>query len=182
MRPRLGHRVVGVGGREQARRQREVRAGDTTVIAGAVEALVVRSGDRRERRQELRAREDALGVVGVEPHLLDLVRRQRPGFLPDPHIDGHPPEVVDERRAAHGADAGVVEPATLRRRRGQLRHASGVTGEVRRHQIGEVAHGGERAVERLALEQQWRLRLAGERLVPDRTVLVQREDPRRHRR
>ena len=35
---------------------------------------MVGARDRRERRQERRAREDALGVVGVQPHLLPLVR------------------------------------------------------------------------------------------------------------
>ena len=99
VRARLGHRVVGVGGREQARGKRKLRAGRAAVVAGAVEALVVRSGNRRERRQELRAREDPLGVVRVEPHLLPLIRGQRPRLLPDPRVDRDPSEVVDERRA-----------------------------------------------------------------------------------
>ena len=41
---------------------------------------------RCERRQERRARENALGVIRVEPHLLPLVRVQRPGLLPDPRV------------------------------------------------------------------------------------------------
>ena len=54
VRPRLGHRVVGVGGRQQARGRLE-RGGDrAAVVAGAVEPLVVRGGDRRQRGQERR--------------------------------------------------------------------------------------------------------------------------------
>ncbi len=107
-------------------------------------------------------------MVRVKPHLLELIRRQRPRFLPDPRVDGHSSEVMDERRAANGADAGVVEPATPRRGRRKLRHARRVTGQIRRHQIGEVAHGRQRAIERFPLEQQRRLRFAGERLLPHR--------------
>jgi hypothetical protein len=62
--PRLGHRAIGVGRRQHARRQRELRTGGSSVVAGAVEGLVVGARDRRERRQERRAREDALGVAG----------------------------------------------------------------------------------------------------------------------
>jgi hypothetical protein len=137
----------------------------------------MRSGNRRQRRQELRAREHPLGVVGVKPHPLPLIRAQRPPLLPDTRIDCDPSEVVDERRASKRHDAGFVDPATPRRRRGQLRHARGVTRQIRRHQIGEVAHRGEPAIERLALEPQPRMRLARERLLPHRRLALEREDP-----
>ena len=49
--------------------------------------------------------------------------------------------------------------------------------QIRRDQVGEVAHRGEPAIERFALEQQRRVRLAGKRVVPYRRVRVEREDP-----
>ena len=174
--PRRRHRAIGVGGGQHAGRQRELRTRDSAVVAGAVEALVVGSGNGCERRQELRAREDSLGVIGMEPHLLPLIRVQRSGLLPDPRGDRDPSEVVDERRVSKRSDAGFVHPAALRRRCGELRHGRRVTRQIRRDQIGEVAHRRERAIERLALEKQRRTWLAGERLLPDRGVLVPGED------
>ena len=50
---RRGHRPVGVGRGQHAGRHRQLCAGGSAVVAGAVEALVVRSGNRREHRQEL---------------------------------------------------------------------------------------------------------------------------------
>jgi hypothetical protein len=81
-------------------------------------------------------------------------------------VDSDPPDVVDKRGVPKLNDAGLVDPATLRRCRGQLRHSRGVTRQIRRHQIGEVAHRRKSAVERLPVEQQPRVRLAGERLFP----------------
>ena len=126
---------------------------DAAVVAGAVEALVVGSRDVGERREELRARENSLGVIGMEPHLLPLVRVQRPVLLPDPRAHRDPSEVVDERRPPERRDAGFVHPAALRRRFGQLRHGRGVTRQIRREQIREIAHRRERAIQRLPLER-----------------------------
>jgi hypothetical protein len=113
----------------------------------------------------------------VEPHLLQLIGDQRPGLLPDPRVDGDASEVVHERRAAERKDAGFVHRAPPRRLGGQLRDARGVTRQIGRHQVGEVAHRGERAIERLPLEPQRRARLAGERLLPYRRLCVECEDP-----
>ncbi len=65
VRPRLRHRVVGIRGGEQPGGKGELGAGRPPVVAGAVEALVVRSGDRRQGGEKRRAREDALRVVRV---------------------------------------------------------------------------------------------------------------------
>ena len=63
-------------------------------------------------------------------------------------------------------------------RRGQLRDAGRVTREVRRHEIDEVAHRGQSALDRLPLEQQRRMRFAAERLLPHGGVRVEAEDVR----
>jgi hypothetical protein len=115
-------------------------------------------------------------VVGVQAHLLPLVGVQRPGLLPDARPDRDPPEVVDQRRAAQRRGARRVDPAALRRRARELRHAGGVTGQVGGDQIGEVAHRRERAIEPVAGEHERWARLAGERLLPGRLVLVEREN------
>ena len=112
----------------------------------------------------------------MEPHLLPLIRGEGPSFLPDPRVDRDPPEVVDERGASKRDDAGFVDPAALRRRGRQIRHARGVAREIRRDQIGEVAHRGKPAIERLPLERASRARLAVERLLPHRRAGVERQD------
>ncbi len=49
MGPRLGHRVIGVGGGEQASGRRERRGGQSSVIARAIESLMVGGSDWRQR-------------------------------------------------------------------------------------------------------------------------------------
>ena len=123
-----------------------------------------------------RAAEDALGVVGVQPDLLPLVRRQRPRLLPDRGGIGDAPEVVDERGAADSAPRRRRRARTARRRGGQLGHAGGMAGQVGRGEVGEVAHRRQRAIDRVALERQLRRRFGGERRVPGRAVRVEREE------
>ena len=167
---RLGHRVVGVGGGEQARRRRERRGGGSAVVARAVETLVVEAGDRRERGQERGAGEDALGVVGVQPDPLPVVRRERARLLPDADRDRHPPEIVHQRAAPDRRDGRRPRDGTAR----AAAVASSATpaewptryGEARSAKSPIAAKG---TVDRLALQGQPRARLAGERLLPGRT-------------
>ena len=112
--PRLGHRLIGVGRGQDAGRQGELRPRRAAVVAGTVEALVVGSCDRRERRQERRAGEDALGLVGVQPDLLPLIRGQRRRLLPDPRVEprrvpgrGRGPRARSRRRSV----ASIRHPA-----------------------------------------------------------------------
>jgi hypothetical protein len=121
VRPRLTHRLVGVGGGEHPGGQGELGAAAPAVVARAVEALVVGAGNGRKRGQERGAGEDALGVIRVEAHLFPLVGAQRPGLLPGAGADRNPPEVMDERRAPERFR--VVDAATQRRRAGQLGHS-----------------------------------------------------------
>ena len=146
VRPRLGHRVVGVGRGQQSGRQRELGAGRPAVIAGSVEALVVRSRDRGQCREERRARENSLAVVGVQANLLPFIGRQRTGLLPDPRVDRHPAEVVEKPRPADRGRALRIDAGNAARRpRRQLGDADGVTREVRRDQVGEISHRGKGA-------------------------------------
>ena len=146
------------------------------MVAASVEPLVVGSGDRGECRQERRAREAALGVVRVQPHLLQLVGAQRARLLPDPRVDRDPSEVVDEAGAPDRGRARGVDPATPGGLGCKLGDARRMTGEVRRDQIGEAAHRGEPAVERVALEHQRRRGLHGESFVPCGAAVVERKD------
>ena len=146
------------------------------MVAASVEPLVVGSGDRGERRQERRTREAALGVVRVQPHLLQLVGAQRPRFLPDPRVDRDPAEVVDEAGAPDRGRARGVDPAAPGGLGCKLGNARRMTGEVRRDQVGEAAHRGEPAVERIALEHQRRRGLHGQNLVPRRAAVVECKD------
>src|SRR5215207_5917836 len=146
------------------------------MVARAVEALVVRTSDRRERGEKRRARDNALGLVGMKANLLPLADGQRPGPLPGAGADRDAAEVVDERRAADRSRARGVQPAALCRRGGELRDTGRVAREVRRDQVRESAHRRERPVDRLSLERQAGLWLTGEHLIPSRRLRIERED------
>ena len=97
VRPGLGHRLVGVGGGQLARAGTESSArGAATVVAAAVEALVVHPHHGRQRPQPLRPGQDPLGVVGVQPDLLPLVPVPGGPASPRPRRDGHPADVVQQ--------------------------------------------------------------------------------------
>ena len=118
MRARLDVRAVGVGGREDPGGHRLCRGGRSAVVPAAVEALVVARGDGGERRQGGRPAEHALGVVGVQPDLLPLVRGQSGRLGPHGTADGHPAEIVHQPAAAHaGHVVGGQAQACTRLRR-----------------------------------------------------------------
>src|SRR5215207_10278522 len=146
------------------------------MVPRAVEALVVRTSDRRERGEERRARDHALGLVGMKADLLPLAGGQRPGQLPGAGADRDPPEVVDERRAPYRGRSRGVQPAALCRCARELRDAGRVAGQVRRDQVGEAAHRRKRPVDRLSLERQTWLWLTREHLIPSRRLRIERED------
>ena len=89
--------MEGIRGREQSSRRCEHCGGETAVVTGSVESLVVRAGHGGESGEERRVAHDALGVVRVQPHSLPLVGRQPRRLLPDANRDGDPADVVDER-------------------------------------------------------------------------------------
>src|ERR687887_2376664 len=100
------------------------------MVTRAVEALVVRTSDRGERGEERRARDHALGLVGMQANLLPLADGQRPGLLPGAGADRDPTEVVDERRAPDRGRSCGVQPAALCRGGRELRDAGRVAGEI----------------------------------------------------
>ena len=114
----------------------------------------------------------------MQAHLLPLIRRQRPGLLPDPRVDRDPTEVVEKPRPPDRRHTQRVDPAEPRRRGGELGDAGGVAGEVRRDEVGEVPHRRKRAIESLRLQHERRGRLQGEDLFPRRGALLEREDLR----
>ena len=131
---------------------------------------------RGEPGQERRATQDALGEVGVEPDPLPLAGRERPRLLPDGHWDRDPAHVLDQGRASYRRDLVLVEAAAFRRPARQLRHSGGVAGKERAYEVGKVPHRREGAIDPAALEDEARGRLAREGLIPDRHLVVDRED------
>ena len=89
VRPRLGHRLVRVGRRENPCGGGQVSSLRRAVIAGAVESFVVHPGGRRERSPPRRSREDPFGVVGMQPNLLLLRAAERASLVPDAGRDRH---------------------------------------------------------------------------------------------
>ena len=87
--------------------------------------------DRREPGQKRRPREDALRLVGVQPHVLPLVGVQRPSPLPRPRIDRDAADIMDQPRAPDRGDAVRVDPAATSRSLGQPGDTAGVAGEIR---------------------------------------------------
>ena len=110
VRPRLGHRVVGVGRGEQAGGKRELRTGGSAVVARAVEPLVVGARDRRERRRgTASARGRARCGTGAAAPAPTRRRVNGPGFCQIRAADRDSPEVVDERRAPDRCDARRID-------------------------------------------------------------------------
>ena len=110
MGPGFGHCLVHVGGGEQPCAGREGGTDGAAVVAGTVQALVVERGGGCQFRQKARTSEHPLGVVGVQPHPLPLITRQRAVLVPD--ADGYrdSTEVMDQRRSADPDDMGRLEP------------------------------------------------------------------------
>ena len=111
VRARLAHRLVGVGRAEDARGLGDRRARQAARVAGAVEALAVLDGDRRERRERLRLAQHPLGQVRLQPDALPLAGAQRAALVPDRVRDPKPPEVVDEPGAPQRADLRLGRPS-----------------------------------------------------------------------
>ena len=176
VRPWLGHRVVGVSGGKQARRWIERRGGSSAVITGAVQSLVVGARDRGERGKKGRARQNALGVIRVQPDPLPFVRRQRAGPIPDPSRHRDPPQVVHECGAPDRLALAARQAPVLRRLRDQPCHSGRVANQGRRHEIGKSAHRRERTIDRLPFQHQPRLRLGGKRLLPSGCLGIARQD------
>jgi hypothetical protein len=142
VRPALGHRLVGVGGRQHPGRHGELGARAAAVVAAAVEPLVVHPDRRPQRRQPLRPGQDPLGVVGVQPDLLPLVGAQGARLLPDRVRDGHPTDVVQQPGQLEVGDGGRREPEPVPGAAGQGGNAGRMPVGEGRLEVRQVGEGG----------------------------------------
>ena len=126
MRARLAHRAPGVGDRNDPGHPRQLRRGQAAVVARPVKPLVIAGRDSAQLLQSRDPRQQALGVIAVQPHLLPLAARQRPGLLPDRSRDGHPAEIVKPGGPAQFTDLIGVEPEPPARGLGDLRRRPGM--------------------------------------------------------
>jgi hypothetical protein len=165
--PLLAHRLVAVGGGEDAARAVEPRCERLAVVAGAIEPLVVSAGQRADLRERLRVRERALGVVRVQAHALPVAQSERPRLLPDRVRHADAAEIERERRTPHLCDLAGREVQAPCRSLGQLRHGLGVSAQPARLEIGERRGDAERGIDLVAGDPALWRRLAGDRLVPD---------------
>jgi hypothetical protein len=115
-------------------------------------------------------------VIGVQPHLLPVIGRQRPRLLPDPNRNRDPPYVVNECGASDRREVGFVSTPGLGCRRCLLGNSPRVTDQVRGGKVGEVAHSRQRPIDRLALKRQLRCWLAREHLIPGGRLLLNGQD------
>ena len=97
-------------------------------------------------------------------------------MVPDPDRHGDASNVVHESGAAKRADRRRVEADRLARGGGQSSDHGGVTGEIPRREVGEVAYRSERPVDCMPVEHESRLWLAREGDVPQRSGSVHRQD------
>ena len=181
VRPRLAHRLVGIGRGQDARRLRDGAARVALRIAGAVEPLAVLRRDRAERREQLRGAQHPLREVRVQPDALTLAGAQRAALVPDGVGHAEAAEVVDEPCTAQRADVGFRQSVDRSRLGGQVRHRARMAGEVGRFEVDVVRDRLERGVEALAGEDDGERGLGVDHGVPafDRVELA--EDLRRLR-
>ena len=148
----FAHRDVAVGGGEDAGRLVELGRAHAAVIAGAVEALVVRARDLADRCERRGLREGAFGEVRVQPHALPLSERERGGLLPDRVRHADAAEVMGERGAPDGRDVVLVEVRAPGGGLGKLGDGRAVLAQPRRLQAGDRGDRREPRVDRLAVQ------------------------------
>src|ERR671910_1211068 len=102
---------------------------------------MMHAGQGRKGRERRRARQDPLGVVGVEPHLFPLSFGQWAWLVPDAVRNTGSTEVVQKARPTHANHFVLREAEIGRGSLGELRHPDRVTVGKRRLQ---VYHVGER--------------------------------------
>ena len=114
---RLGHRVIRVGRGEHARRHRQHRPAESSVVAGAVHPLVVRSREQPDPVQWLGPGEDPLDVVDVHAHSFGFAAVEWPGLVPYRPRYAEATEVVHQRGPAGELHLRIGRPATGSERR-----------------------------------------------------------------
>ena len=123
-----GDRVVRVDHHEDAGREGDVVAADAARVAGAVVLLVVVADDLARAAQEVDLRHDLRPELGVAPHDVPLLGRQRAGLREDRVGDLELPDVVEHRAELEVADAVGAEVHLRREARAERAHALAVVG------------------------------------------------------
>src|SRR5579859_439821 len=170
VRARLRHGLVDIGRSQHSRRERELGARAATVVAGAVQALVVHAGQGRQVFERGDTTEDAFGVVGMEAYALPLAVGQRPRLVPDAVRNRDAAEIVKESGSAQGR--GLAS----RRSRRPPRHLARVTGGEGRLQVDEVGEDLQHGLDPALRNPGSRLWLLAQNLVPWRLDLGQLQE------
>ena len=125
-----GHRVVGVGDRDDAADERDVLAREPARIAAAVEPLVVAPAAVDQAVQARHRLEDALALLGVLAEDGDLLGRQLAGLVEHVVADADLADVVHHARLHDAADLGVGQREAAREHLGVHGDALGVAARV----------------------------------------------------
>ena len=142
VRARRGHRLEDVGDGEHAHRRREVLGAQPVRIAAAVEALVMRGGERREVREAGDALEDPRGDERVLADLRALRGGQPGGLVEDAVGDRQLADVVEHRRAPQVGDLGLVGAERGGDARGEHGDEVGVAVGPRRLHVDDARERG----------------------------------------
>src|SRR5258708_922937 len=92
----LGHRLIDVGGSQDARRWRQRRGRDATMVTGAVESLVMVRRQQTQTGESGRLRQNPFGIVGVQADALPFLARQSSGLTPNRRRNASPANIVEE--------------------------------------------------------------------------------------
>ena len=136
--PGSGHGVERVRRREESSRGIQAVAARTAMVAGPVQALVVKPRDVSQGAQEGGGGEDALGVVRMQPEAFPFRCSECARLLPDVGWHPHSAEVVEVSCTAQFGYLGLVQAAKFGCGGSQLGDAGRVAGEGGSHEIGEV--------------------------------------------
>ena len=150
-----GHRVVGVGDRDDAADQRDVLTRQAARVAAAVEPLVVAPAAVDQAVQARHRLEDALALLGVLAEHRDLLGRQLAGLVEHVVADADLADVVHHAGLDDPADLGSGRVRPRAEDLGVHRDALGVAARVEVALLERLREPGDGLLEHL-LERQVR--------------------------
>src|SRR3954466_10225788 len=106
--PVLAHREIGIGDRDDPRRERDLLTGETARVAAAIPTLVVPRHHLGDRGLDLPA-DDPLAFERMLSDAEALALGQGAGLRQDPLADAELPDVVQERPVDDGAPRPFAE-------------------------------------------------------------------------
>src|SRR5215210_1300752 len=98
----------------------------------------MQGGKRADSRECWWARQDTLGVIWMQPHLLPFPLRERAWFCPDARRNAHAAEVMQHPRPPEHQRFRLTQPTDACRSRGEFCDAGRMTKRVRRLDIGKI--------------------------------------------